>query len=191
MSKPNLRQRLGLHRRYALVVDSRKCINCKACVVACKAENSVPIGKFRNWINEETRGEYPSLMASFEPEQCHHCDSPSCVRVCPTGASWQRGDGLVLVEADDCIGCGYCIIACPYDARFFNPESRIADKCTMCAHRVDHGRLPACVETCPTKVRVFDDLNAPGSRLKALLSTRRYMVKKMQTGNGPQIYYLL
>lgn len=191
MSKLNLRKRLGLKRRYALVVDSRKCINCKACVVACKAENSVPIGKFRNWINEETRGEYPALMASFEPEQCHHCESPSCVRVCPTGASWQRSDGLVLVEADDCIGCGYCIIACPYDARFFNPETHIADKCTMCAHRVDRGRMPACVETCPTKVRVFDDLNAPGSRLKALLSTRRYMVKKMQTGNGPQIYYLL
>jgi tetrathionate reductase subunit B len=120
-----MRERLGIkRRRYALVVDARKCINCKACVVACKAENDVPLGRFRNRINEESGGVYPRLRASFEPEQCHHCASPSCVRVCPTGASYQRSDGLVLVEGDDCIGCGYCIIACPYDARFFNDESR-------------------------------------------------------------------
>ena len=187
-----MRNRLGIRkRRYALVVDSRKCINCKACVVACKAENDVPLGKSRNRINEETRGEFPKLLASFEPEQCHHCESPSCVRVCPTGASWQRKDGLVLVHSDDCIGCGYCIIACPYNARFFNEETRVVDKCTMCAHSVDAGKLPACVETCPTKVRVFGDLDAPDGRLRELLSTRRYLAKKPQTGNDPHIFYLL
>lgn len=191
MDKLQIRQRLGLKRRYALVIDSRKCINCKACVVACKAENNVPLGKFRNWIDEETRGEFPQLMASFEPEQCHHCANPSCVRVCPTGASYQRGDGLVLVDGDDCIGCGYCIVACPYNARFFNPELRIVDKCTMCAHRVDRGKLPACVETCPARVRVFGDLAVPDGRLRRLLSTRRYLVKKAQTGNGPHLFYLL
>ena len=178
-------------RRYALVIDSRKCINCKACVVACKAENGVPIGNFRNWINEDRQGEYPKLRIDFEPEQCHHCEHPSCVRVCPTGASWQRKDGVVLVAADDCIGCRYCMIACPYDARYFHEESGTVHKCTFCTHRIDGGVLPACVETCPSKVRVFGDLEDPTSRIHELLATRRHHVKEPQTGNGPQLYYLL
>ncbi len=178
-------------RRYALVIDSRKCLNCKACVVACKAENRVPIGSFRNWINEDRQGEYPKLRIDFEPEQCHHCEHPSCVRVCTTGASWQRKDGIVLVYADDCIGCRYCMVACPYDARYFDEESGTVHKCTLCSNRVDKGELPACVETCPSKVRVFGDLEDPASRLHELLATRRYHVKEPQTGNGPQLYYLV
>ena len=178
-------------RRYALVIDSRKCINCKACVVACKAENGVPIGKFRNWINEDRQGEYPRLRIDFEPEQCHHCEHASCVRVCPTGASWQRKDGIVLVYPDDCIGCRYCMVACPYDARYFDEESGTVHKCTLCNHRIDKGEVPACVETCPSKVRVFGDLEDPANRLHELLATRRHHVKEPQTGNGPQLYYLL
>jgi tetrathionate reductase subunit B len=178
-------------RRYALVIDSRKCINCKACVVACKAENEVPVGNFRNWINEDRQGEYPKLRVDFAPEQCHHCEHPSCVRVCPTGASWQRKDGIVLVNDDECIGCRYCMIACPYDARYFHEESGTVHKCTFCSHRVDRGDIPACVETCPSKVRVFGDLEDPKSRIHDLLATRRYHVKEPQTGNGPQLYYLL
>jgi tetrathionate reductase subunit B len=184
-------ERFGVRsRRWALAVDGRKCINCKACVVACKAENDVPVGDSRNRINEEHGGQFPNLRASFEPEQCHHCVSPSCVRVCPTGASFQRDDGLVLVKTDDCIGCGYCIIACPYDARYFNEETRVVDKCTMCAHRLDRGQEPACVETCPTRVRVIGDLYAADSRLRQLLARRRSAVKKPQSGNDPQIHYL-
>ncbi len=177
-------------KRYAMVLDSRKCIDCKACVVACKAENDVPLGVFRNRINVEREGAFPRLRVSFDPEQCHHCDNPSCVRVCPTGASLQREDGIVLVTEADCIGCKYCIVACPYGARFFNEETKVVDKCTFCAHRVDRGELPACVETCPSKVRTFGDLTDPASPLHVLLSSRRYRVLKPQTGNGPQLYYL-
>ena len=178
-------------KRYAMVLDSRKCIDCKACVVACKAENDVPIGVFRNRINVEKSGEYPHLRTSFDPEQCHHCEHASCVRVCPTGASWQREDGVVLVSYGDCIGCKYCIIACPYDARYHNPETHTVGKCTFCSHRVDLGELPACVETCPSKVRVFGDLEDPKSSIHGILATRRYRVMKPQTGNGPHLYYLL
>jgi len=178
-------------KRYALVLDSKKCINCKACVVACKAENGVPVGKFRDWITEERRGTWPRLMATFDPEQCEHCANPSCVRVCPTGASWQRADGIVLVNYDDCIGCRYCMIACPYNARYFREDLGVVDKCTLCAHRVDKGGIPACVETCPSKVRVFGDLEDPSSDVSQLLNTRRFLVKKPETGNGPQLYYLL
>ena len=187
-----MRERLGIARkRYALAIDTRKCIDCRACVVACKAENDVPPGRYRNRVHAETRGEFPRLSATFEPEQCHHCDSPSCVRVCPTGASYRREDGIVLVDADDCIGCGYCIIACPYDARFFNELTRVADKCTMCAHRVDAGRLPACVETCPSRVRTFGDLEERDGALRHLLATRRSQVKKVETGNDPHLHYLI
>jgi Fe-S-cluster-containing dehydrogenase component len=178
-------------KRYALAVDSRKCLNCKACVVACRAENQVPLGHSRNGISEERRGTWPHLLAAFEPEQCQHCDHPSCVRVCPTGASYQREDGVVLINDADCIGCRYCMIACPYDARFFREDRGVVEKCTLCSHRIDRGGIPACVETCPSKVRVFGDLNDANGPLQQLLATREFRVRKPQTGNGPAIFYLL
>ena len=178
-------------KRYALIIDSRKCINCKACIVACRAENRVPLGHSRDRINEEHRGSWPHLIASFEPEQCHHCANPSCVRVCPTGASFQRADGVVLVDQDECIGCRYCIVACPYDARFFREDTGVVEKCTFCAQRLSRGEMPACVETCPSKVRTFGDIADPDSPVSMLLAGREYRVRKPETGNGPQIYYLL
>jgi len=178
-------------KRYALVIDTRKCINCKACVVACRAENQVPLPNSRNWIGEEHRGTWPKLLAAFEPEQCHHCNNPSCVRVCPTGASFQRADGIVLINDQECIGCRYCMIACPYNARFLREDRGVVEKCTLCAHRLDRGESPACVETCPSKVRIAGDLADPNGKLQQLLDTREYRVKRPQTGNGPQIYYLL
>jgi tetrathionate reductase subunit B len=178
-------------KRYALAIDTRKCINCKACSVACRAENRVPLGKGRNWMNEELRGEYPKLMAVFEAEQCHHCADPACVRVCPTGASYQRPDGIVVVKDTECVGCRYCVLACPYDARFFREDRGVVEKCDFCAKRVDRGEVPACVETCPSKVRVFGDLNDPNSKLHQLLAKRQYRLKKPEAGTGPQIYYLM
>jgi tetrathionate reductase subunit B len=178
-------------KRYALIIDSRKCINCKACVVACRAENGVPLSKSRNWIGEEHHGEWPKLLAAFEPEQCHHCESPACVRVCPTGASYQRADGIVAIKESDCVGCRYCMIACPYDARFFREDKGVVEKCDLCARRIGRGELPACVETCPSKVRVFGDINDPNSRVRELLSKRLYRTKKPEAGTGPQVYYLL
>jgi tetrathionate reductase subunit B len=178
-------------KRYALVIDSRKCINCRACAVSCRAEHKVPAGKFRNWMNEEHRGKYPKLIATFEPEQCHHCAEPACVRVCPTGASAQRPDGVVVVDAPDCVGCRYCIIACPYDARFFREDLGVVEKCDFCTRRLARGAEPACVDTCPARVRVFGDINDPGSKLHELLERRQYRVKKAEAGTGPQIFYLL
>ncbi len=183
---------MGAHqKRYALVIDSKKCLNCKACVVACRAENGVPLGKSRNWINEDHRGEFPKLLAAFEPEQCHHCENPACVRVCPTGASYRRADGIVVIKEADCVGCRYCMIACPYDARFFREDKGVVEKCNLCAQRIDRGELPACVETCPSKVRIFGDLNDPNSKLRELLADRQYRTKKPEAGTGPRIYYLL
>jgi Fe-S-cluster-containing dehydrogenase component len=111
--------------------------------------------------------------------------------VCPTGASFQRADGVVLVNEEDCIGCRYCIIACPYDARFFREDKGVVEKCTFCAQRLSRGEAPACVETCPSRVRAFGDITEPGSAPAQLLAKREYRVHKPETGNGPQIYYLL
>lgn len=179
------------NKLYTLVIDSKRCINCKACIVACRAENQVPLQHSRDWINEEHRGSWPQIMNNFEPEQCHHCTSPSCVRVCPTGASYKRADGIVLINDRECVGCRYCVIACPYNARFVREDLGHPEKCTYCVQRLDRGEPPACVETCPTKVRIFGDVNDPNSEVAQLLNTRQYRVKKPETGNGPRIFYLL
>lgn len=181
----------NLQRRFAIVIDSKKCINCKGCNVACRAQNNVPLPLSRNRINEETRGTFPKLLAAFEPEQCHHCEHAACVRVCPTGASYQRPDGIVAINDSDCVGCRYCVIACPYEARFFRADRGVVEKCDMCAKRIDRGEVPACVETCPGKVRAFGDINDANGQLAQLLATRQYRVKKPEAGTGPQLYYLL
>jgi tetrathionate reductase subunit B len=182
---------MGNTRRYAIAIDSAKCIDCKACSVACRAENRVPLEHSRNWVTEETRGEWPHLSATFEPSQCQQCEDPACVRVCPTGASRKRSDGVVVIDAADCVGCRYCVVACPYNARFFREDEGVVEKCDFCSQRLERGRLPACVETCPAKVRVFGDLNNPNGRLRRVLAARRHEVKKPEAGTGPQLYYLL
>jgi len=182
------------NKRFAIVLDTRRCIDCKACTVACKAENDVPLGRdnYRNWVTEEElRGEYPNLGQSFSPGQCMQCGNTPCNRVCPTHATGVNPDGIVTVEAKKCIGCKYCMTACPYNARYYNEETGAVDKCTFCAHRVYQGRLPACVETCPTKVRVFGDLNDPNSEVSLLLARNPYRVLKPEMGTKPFLFYLI
>src|SRR3970282_727508 len=131
-----------------MVVDLRRCVGCRASTVACKSENNVPDGVFRTWVKFAEIGEYPQTRPRFLPSFCNHCDNPPCVPVCPVLATYKRGDGLVLIDYDQCIGCGYCIEACPYGARHINPVQRTADKCTLCVHRLGAGQKPACVATC-------------------------------------------
>ncbi|NCO50793.1 MAG: 4Fe-4S dicluster domain-containing protein [Deltaproteobacteria bacterium] len=181
-------------KRYAIVLDTRRCIDCKACTVACKAENDVPLGedKHRNWVTQEPlRGTFPNLGQSFSPSQCNQCANPPCNSVCPTSATGITPEGIVTVNADKCIGCKYCMLACPYDARYYNEETGVIDKCTFCIQRVAVGRIPACVETCPTKVRVFGDLNDPESEVSLLLAKHRYTVLKPELGTKPFLYYLI
>jgi Fe-S-cluster-containing dehydrogenase component len=117
------------------------------------------------------------------------CSNPPCVRVCPTGASYIDDNGIVQINPDDCIGCRYCVQACPYDARYYHEESGTVDKCNFCTHRVARGLEPACVVTCPTKVRVFGDLMDPDSEITRLLDTRRTEVPKREAGTSPNIFY--
>ncbi|WP_432822656.1 4Fe-4S dicluster domain-containing protein [Trichloromonas sp.] len=181
-------------KRYAIVLDTRRCIDCKACTVACKAENHVPLGRenHRNWVTEEeVRGQYPNLGQSFTPGQCMHCANAPCKKVCPTSATGRSPEGIITVDDNRCIGCKYCMTACPYDARYYNEEIGAVDKCTFCQHRILAGRVPACVDTCPTKVRVFGDINDPTSEAAKLLAKYPHRVIKASLGTKPHLFYLI
>ncbi|UCH25962.1 MAG: 4Fe-4S dicluster domain-containing protein [Trueperaceae bacterium] len=176
--------------RYAMAIDLAACVGCAACAVACKLENEVPSGEHQLWIRMREEGIFPDLAVLYRPEQCMHCDRPPCVPVCPTGASYRSEDGLVLVDPEKCIACGACVAACPYDARFFHPDGYVG-KCTFCRHRIQGGRLPACVETCPTLCRTFGDLDDPDSDVSiALREAERIDILRADRGTKPKLYYL-
>ena len=176
-------------KKYGIVIDGSKCIDCKACMIACKVENNVPEGFWRNWIRplQHMNGNQKS---EFQPGQCMQCDEPSCVAACPVGATYKQTDGLIAVDNTKCIGCGNCITACPYSARYRHPDKKVADKCDFCEHRIKRGEEPACVQTCPTRARVFGDLNDPASQVSQLLKKEKLVrILAPQINTKPNIYY--
>mgnify|MGYP001765593545 CR=1 FL=1 len=181
----------GAHR-WAMVVDVGKCIGCQACTIACIMENNVPEDSFRTFVSTYEVAQAGQVNAYMLPRLCNHCDNPPCVPVCPVGATFKAADGQVLVDADACVGCGYCVQACPYDARFINKETRTADKCTFCSHRVEAGLLPACVETCVGGARIFGDLADANSAVSRILAERRneIAVLKPEEKTQPNVFYL-
>ncbi|MCA9784870.1 MAG: 4Fe-4S binding protein, partial [Candidatus Cloacimonetes bacterium] len=122
-----------------MAVDTRTCVGCAACVIACKTENRISEGYVRNWITTETRGRFPELMMTIRSERCNHCRNAACVRACPTGASHYAEGGTVQVTGSKCTGCKACMAACPYDARYVDEQSGTVDKCTFCNHRTSRG----------------------------------------------------
>ena len=178
-------------KQYAMVIDARRCYGVQACTVACKAEYKVPLGENRSWVEEIEKGSYPEVTRNFLPRLCNHCSEPACVKVCPTGATWKRAeDGIVVIDKDVCIGCKYCIQACPFDARFVNEDTGTADKCDFCIHRVSQGLQPACVEACPSRARVFGDINDPDSEVSRLIAENPVTVLRPEQGTHPNVYYI-
>ena len=183
--------------KWSMLVDIRRCIGCQACTVSCCQENIMPGGCFRTLVAgysirlSEQPGMQPAGMYLL-PRLCNHCDDPACVSVCPTGATFKREDGIVVVNSTRCVGCSYCIQACPYDARFINPATNTVDKCTFCVHRVQAGLLPACVETCVGGARIFGDANDQDSQLRRKLNQYQGQIRvlqpRMQT--APNVYYI-
>ena len=197
--------------RYGMLIDLKRCIGCHTCTLACKVENSTKPGIFWNRVSDEELGQYPSVSRRFLPRLCMHCENAPCVEVCPSSASSRREDGIVLVDYDKCVGCKYCIVACPYGARYFNGEKAgyfgsgftpqeelgyrehrvgVTEKCTFCVHRVEKGQEPACVQSCPTKARYFGDLDDPNSEVSQLMRSQRgfQLLKELQT--NPSVYFL-
>lgn len=208
-------------RRWVMVLDLRKCIGCSACTIACKAENQLPPGVVYRPVLEEELGTYPNVTRRFIPRPCMQCDDPPCVPVCPVGATYKRPDGIVEIDYDKCIGCRYCIVACPYAARYFDfgeqyadgtPEPQryeempafeygrrwsrgavegVARKCHFCIHRLEEGMLPACVTTCIGLATFFGDANDPDSLVSELMASPNAVRLKEELGTEPKVYYLM
>ena len=179
-------------KRYAMLVDLEKCIGCQACTMNCGVENNTPIGQFRTTVDQyEFFDALNNVTNVMLPRLCNHCDNPPCVPVCPVQATFQREDGIVVVDNERCVGCAYCVQACPYNARFINEETNTADKCTFCEHRLDDGLLPACVESCVGGARVIGDIYEPESAISKIIqeNTESLRVLKPEAGTIPMVYY--
>ena len=175
---------------YGFVIDNRKCIGCHACTVACKSEHDVPIGVNRTWVKYIEKGEFPHTRRLFSVMRCNHCESAPCVDICPVEALHYRSDGIVDFDNRRCIGCKACMQACPYDALYIDPESHTAAKCNYCAHRIDIGLEPACVNVCPEHAIISGDMENPASEIAQLLSREQVTARKTEKGTRPNVFYI-
>jgi len=198
--------------RLGLVIDLDTCVGCNACAVACKQWNASgisgpltdlapygrdPSGVWFNRIRHYEVGDYPGSRTVHFPMSCLHCEDAHCVTVCPTGASYKRPeDGIVLVDPDRCMGCNYCAWACPYGARELDPVDGVMKKCTLCIDRIydeslpEAERQPACVLTCPTRARLFGDLDDPESEASRAVRERGGRELMPELGYRPTNRYL-
>ena len=199
-------------RRLGLVIDLDTCVGCQACATACRSWNdrghggplaehdshgSDPDGAWLNRVHSFEAGDGDATRTVHFPRSCLHCAEPACVTVCPTGASYKREeDGIVLVNASLCIGCGLCAWACPYGARELDPVEHVMRKCTLCVDRIYNqdlpgaDRQPACVLACPTRARHFGDLGDPDSAVSRLVAERGGVGLMPELGYRPVNRYL-
>ena len=213
---------------FGYALDLSRCIGCRRCVYACVKENNQSREPQIHWIQvlqmEKEKGvdfegsdvhynpeKVPEEGYFYVPVQCQQCKNPPCTKVCPVKATWSEPDGVVVVDYDWCIGCRYCMAACPYGARHFNwgkpyvPEKEmntnmhylgnrprmkgVVEKCTFCIQRVREGRYPACVEVCPVGARKFGNLLDPESEIRYILENKRVLVLKQELNTQPKFYY--
>lgn len=176
--------------RYGFVIDNRKCIGCHACTTACKSEHDVPVGVNRTWVKQVEKGVFPDTRRLFSVLRCNHCTDAPCVEICPTEALHYRNDGIVDFDKDRCIGCKSCMQACPYDALYIDPETHTAAKCNYCAHRIDIGLEPACVNVCPEHAIISGDMKNPETEIAQLLARQQVSVRKYEKGTQPNLFYI-
>lgn len=203
---------LATEKKLGLVIDLDTCVGCQACVTSCKEWNdggySAPLtdedpygpdphGTWLNRVHSFEAGEGADSRTVHFPRSCLHCETPACVTVCPTGASYKRAaDGIVLIDHDKCIGCKLCSWACPYGAREFDEDVGVMKKCTLCIDKIynknlpEEDRVPACVSTCPSKARHFGDFNDPNSDVSKLTRERGGFDLMPSTGYRPTSKYL-
>lgn len=226
-----------MSKRWAMAIDQNRCVGCWTCAVACKSINNQPLGTYWNRVltsrpdndapaaDPVTRaidvpfGTFPYVQLAYQPTSCQHCQDAPCEKVCPVGATFRSGDGLVLVDVERCIGCRYCLAACPYGARTFMWESGqyapdfpvgyaqdyrsqgrlvftpkrpvgTAEKCTLCVERVEQDRKPMCVDSCPAGARIFGDLNDPNSEVSAAVQQQGARQLLGELGTNASVFYL-
>ena len=181
--------------RNCIVINLDRCIGCYACEVACKMENDVALGeRWNKVVQVEPYGEFPHVSTYWLPVMCQQCEDSPCTHVCPTGASYRdEATGMVLVNKEKCIGCKYCMMACPYGVRSWSPSEHVVEKCTLCGQLTAAGELPKCVAACCGSARFYGDLDDPSSdAAKALAAAGSGSVHRLKdVGNGPQTAYIL
>lgn len=199
---------------YGFLVDTAKCIGTGKCLTACRVENNVPEGYARTWVERFVHFKDGRVVvdlvpefgfagsdapvfnpdevdrAYFVPKLCNQCEDAPCNQVCPVHAAFTSPEGVELVDPDRCIGCAYCVQACPYGVRFINPDTGNADKCTWCYHRITRNEQPACVEACPVDARVFGRLDDPESEISKRIATIPTNVLKEHLGTHPKLHYV-
>jgi tetrathionate reductase subunit B len=178
--------------KYAMVFDLNKCIGCRACVIACKAEWGLQSVKSRCWVKPIGPENTPlGLASTFYVGLCNHCDEPSCIKECPTSATYKADNGAVLVDKELCIGCGNCVVACPYGARYVNSKDKKVEKCTFCNGRIETGKDPACVQTCPSGARTFGDIEDRNSAVyKKVYLEEAVPLATKNINLHPNVYYI-
>lgn len=205
-------------KRYVMLIDMKRCIGCHTCSVACKQANNLPQDVWWNRAltfggptMDTPHGMFPNLEMQYLTLNCQHCEKPACVAVCPTGATYQRDDGIVMQNYDACLGCRLCMMSCPYSGvrsynavapaydldfpvgdAFVKPQQNgTVSKCHFCYQRVDQGLLPSCVEVCPAKARFFGDFSDGQSDVALLLKTRKFTQLLENKKTQPSVYLLL
>lgn len=197
--------------QWVMVMDIEKCIGCRRCLRACQEENHVPedASMSRTWLERYEMDLDGGLEAEFiartdladghegkeaytgffVPKLCNQCSNPPCVSVCPVNATFKTEDGVILMDRNRCVGCKYCVVACPYGARYLHPETMVVDKCTFCYHRITRGMTTACVDACPTGARSLGDLKNPDDPVRRRLVDEPLQVTKPSLGTRPRVYY--
>jgi Fe-S-cluster-containing dehydrogenase component len=175
--------------RWVKLLDQSRCIGCHACTTACKSENEVPVGVTRTYVKSVDVGVFPQVRRAFQVTRCNQCEDAPCVAACPTQAMFRREDGIVDFDKGICIGCKACMAACPYDAIFINPEDHSAEKCNLCAHRLDVGLEPACVTVCPTEAILVGDLNDPAATVTRVINREPVQVRRPEKNTRPGVFY--
>ncbi len=169
--------------KYALIIDTTKCVGCRACEYACTERNELEEGL--SYIHVLSRGEDEEQR--YLTVQCQHCADPPCAHVCPTDATYIRDDGVVLINDKLCVGCRYCVVACPYDARFYHEEHGVAEKCWLCMDYVLADRNPACVDACVMGARIFGRTDDPDSEVSKIIASGRAKPLHPEFGTEPMV----
>jgi tetrathionate reductase subunit B len=196
---------------WGMTIDISKCIGCGNCVRACAAENGVPKGYYRTWVErynvngadlehpevDSPDGAFngfpilnkPATKGFFVPKLCNHCKDSPCVQACPVGATFDSPDGVVLVDEKYCLGCRYCVQACPYGCRYIHPTKHTVDKCSLCYHRITKGLTTACCEACPTGARQLADFKNPKDPVHEFVRLHNVQVLKPYMATGAKVFY--